>query len=275
MEREPISEVPLLSMPALASVGRARAWSALERRRSDATTMSETTPEGEVGVVRVRADNRGAVPPLDLARSLAAVVPRLVLKPATTEVCGLRLAHQRQTRQVQCLAPFIEITVENNLSGSDWVVVSALGEGSAAEEGILVGDVILAVNEKRVNDHQTAIAEVNATIGPFVTLTLVKGTSRLLLDKSRGGIGITCVATPAALPRLASQQKIFPPTFPTGGAPLDASPHLLVRVRAQVHKLCRRPWRARHPRLPRRCRRCRRARGWSRHPVSVFGLERL
>ena len=158
--------------------------------------------------MRLRTDKRGAVPPLNLARTLAAVVPRLALGNTCAGVCELHLAN-RQTRQVQCLAPFIELTVEDNRYGGG-VVVSALGEGSASEEGILVGDVVLAVNEKPVNDHAAAIALVHATVGPFVTLTLVDGTSRHLLDKSRGDLGITCVARPAHTV-LRPMQAIYPP----------------------------------------------------------------
>ena len=159
----------------------------------------------------LRTDKRGAVPPLNLARTLAAVVPRLALGNTSAGVCELHLAN-RQTRQVQCLAPFIELTVENNRHGGG-VVVSALGEGSASEEGILVGDVVLAVNEKPVNDHAAAIALVHAAVGPFVTLTLVDGTSRHLLDKSQGDLGITCVARPVHATPRPMQQAIYTTPF--------------------------------------------------------------
>ena len=95
-------------------------------------------------------------------------------------------------RQVECLAKKMEITVTNNEHG-EGVVVSGLGAGSAAEEGILVGDIILAVNDRAVHDHASAIEEMHRTIGQVTTLALLGAVPnrKVVLNKSLGKIGIT------------------------------------------------------------------------------------
>eukprot|EP00966_Prymnesium_polylepis_P103762 2402919-Prymnesium_polylepis.1 len=59
----------------------------------------------------------------------------------------------------------------------DGVVVSALGAGSAEEEGVHVGDVLISVNDVAVHEHASAIAEIHRTIGPTATLC-VQGSTR-------------------------------------------------------------------------------------------------
>ena len=94
-------------------------------------------------------------------------------------------------RRVECYAKKIELTVENNRWG-EGVVVSQLGAGSAAEEGVVVGDIIIAVNDRAVNGHAAAIDEIQRTVGPISTLSIQGSTREVLLNKNLGKIGITC-----------------------------------------------------------------------------------
>ena len=64
--------------------------------------------------------------------------------------------------------------------------------GSAAEQGVVVGDTILAVDGSKVGDHAKAIAQMESGTGPTCTLTLAGTTHELVLQKSSGRIGITC-----------------------------------------------------------------------------------
>eukprot|EP00326_Haptolina_ericina_P011889 CAMPEP_0181220576 /NCGR_PEP_ID=MMETSP1096-20121128/28915_1 /TAXON_ID=156174 ORGANISM="Chrysochromulina ericina, Strain CCMP281" /NCGR_SAMPLE_ID=MMETSP1096 /ASSEMBLY_ACC=CAM_ASM_000453 /LENGTH=196 /DNA_ID=CAMNT_0023313097 /DNA_START=128 /DNA_END=718 /DNA_ORIENTATION=- len=96
-----------------------------------------------------------------------------------------------RVRQAECQRSRLEITVINNVHG-DGVIVSGLGQGSAAEQGVVVGDTILAVDGSKVGDHAKAIAQMESGTGPTCTLTLAGTTHELVLQKSSGRIGITC-----------------------------------------------------------------------------------
>ncbi len=80
------------------------------------------------------------------------------------------------------------------------VVVCGLdGDSQARNAGLLVGDVIFAVNEERVTNHADALRAIDAAVARIeqaafgvVELDVGGGTKRVFFDKSRGGkVGLT------------------------------------------------------------------------------------
>jgi len=85
----------------------------------------------------------------------------------------------------------MNITVSDHQWG-EGVVVSALDQGLAMKAGVLVGDVIVAVNGIDVNSHEHAIAALKYTDGCTDIILSLKGTRRkVVIDKLEGYLDCT------------------------------------------------------------------------------------
>lgn len=94
-------------------------------------------------------------------------------------------------RHVECDMNGIEISMQNNKFGLG-VVVSGLGAHGASEKGLLVGDVIIGVNDVMVKDHASAMSIVkNTPSGGMVKFSVAGETRKIVLDKTYGGPGVT------------------------------------------------------------------------------------
>jgi len=80
----------------------------------------------------------------------------------------------------------IEISVSNNAFGSG-VVVSGLGHGTAAEAGLVVGDVITHVNGRVVRSHVEAIDIMRSASEEELIFALAGKACQLVIDRSRAG----------------------------------------------------------------------------------------